>query len=342
MDKEIYWGIMGAGRIVKKWISGAKQIEDMKIISVASRTESRAIEVAKEYGIPNVQTYEQLAKNPEIKVVYIPVPHTSHKQLAILAMEHGKHVLVEKPMAVTAQEAKEMAICARKNNVFLMEAVMTRFFPLYRKLNSLVDQGVIGQIRAVSAGMGSRLPDDRYNDRHFNPALAGGAWLDMGVYSMHFAHMFLNKFPVRLAGFGSMSTDEFHHEVDEQSMVVGQYDQGELASMFTAIRTRFDDTGYVYGTHGMIVIPNCWWPTSAQIRLAETGETINIIEKLPINNIAPDYHDIGYQYEIQHVNECIRRGEVESSILPLDVSIEILRECDQIRSMWGLKYPFEV
>lgn len=341
MDKVINWGLMGAGRILKKWVAGAKQVEGMEIVSVASRSKSRAEEAAKEFRIPNVQTYEELAKNPDISVVYIPVPHTAHKRLAILAMEHGKHVLVEKPMAVTAQEATEMVICARKNNVFLMEAVMTRFFPLYRTLDGLVSQGTIGKIRAVSAGMGSRLPDDRYNDRHFNPDLAGGAWLDMGVYSMHFAHMFLKKFPIRLTGFASMGTDEFQHQVDEQSMVIGQYDQGELASMSTAIRTKLDGTGYVYGTHGMIVIPDCWWPNSAQIRIAETGETINIKEKLPVNNFSPDYHDIGYQYEIQHVNECIRKGETESSILPLDVSIEILRECDQIRSMWGLKYPFE-
>ena len=139
MGKEkIRWGLLGAGVIIDRWIKGAMQVEDMEIAAVASRTAESARHMAEKYGIPEVMSYGELLGRDDIDAVYVPVPHTAHKDLTIRALEAGKNVLVEKPAAVTAADFEEMAACAKKNGKFLMEAVWTRFFPLAGKLEEVL------------------------------------------------------------------------------------------------------------------------------------------------------------------------------------------------------------
>ena len=151
MGKKIRWGLLGAGSIVDSWMMGLLQCDDCEVTAVSSRTEASARKVADRWNLPKVETYEQMCGDPEIDVVYIPVPHTQHKELAIMAMEHGKSVLCEKPSAVNAGELREMTTCAKKNNVFFMEAAWTRFFPVTEKMLEMVRSGRIGDVRHVQA-----------------------------------------------------------------------------------------------------------------------------------------------------------------------------------------------
>ena len=154
MNRKIRWGLLGAGKILDRWMKGARQIENMEIVAVASRTRERAAKTAEKFQIPDVLTYEEMLVRKDIDVVYIPVPHTAHMDLAIKAMEAGKSVLVEKPAGINVQQWEKMTECARKNQVFLMEAVWTRFFPLIKEIE--VHLKDIGDVRVVSTNFSFR------------------------------------------------------------------------------------------------------------------------------------------------------------------------------------------
>lgn len=337
MTNKIRWGLMGAGNIVERWIKGARQLDDMEIVAVASRTQQTAMKAAKKYDIPYAVTYEELAERDDIDVVYIPVPHTAHKQLAILAMEHGKSVLVEKPAAVNADELQQMIECAKANNVFFMEAVWTRFFPLVKTIQGLFNEDGIGEVRAVNVAFSFRVPGSMLQGRTLNAELAGGGLLDVGVYNLNFCDMIFDKDPVSLVGLAAIDSDEHHIQVDEQAMYIAKYDKGELASMASGVRTNMKDTAYIYGTKGYIEVPVFWKPTVMKVTI--NGETKEYKESVSLKY--GEHKDEGFQYEIAHVNECLRKGINESPIMTWDKSLRIMKQCDELRKQWGLKYPFE-
>jgi predicted dehydrogenase len=337
MDRKIRWGLMGAGKIVDRWIKGVMQVDGMEIAAVASRNIETARKTAKAYGIESALTYEEMALREDIDIVYIPVPHMAHKELAILAMEHGKAVLVEKPAAVSSQELSEMISCAKKNQVFFMEAVWTRFFPIVDKLKALFNEEGIGQVRAVNVAFSFRVPSTELDGRLLNPALAGGGLLDVGVYTLNFSDMIFDREPEELVGFAAIDTDEHHIKVDEQAMMLAKYSGGALASMACGVRTNMVDTAVVYGTKGYVELPVFWKPTVMHIH--RNGGIEEYYEKVQLKN--SDYEDEGFQYEIAHVNECLRAGLLESKVMTWEKSLRILKQCDELRGLWGLKYPFE-
>ena len=337
MSKErIRWGLMGSGRIIDRWIKGAKQVDDMDIVAVASRKAKSAQKMADKYDIPEVVTFDEMVSRDDIDIVYVPVPHVAHKELTIKALKAGKAVLVEKPAAVTAAEFDEMAECAKENGTFLMEAVWTRFFPLAKRLDEVLKSGVIGDVRLFQSSFSFRSEPDQV-PRLYLPELAGGALLDTGVYNLHFAEMVLGKDPVDVTGFCAMDTDEYHLKVDEQGSYVAKYDNGELAVMTSAVRTSMPDTAYIYGTKGSITVPVFWKPSRMLVNAEGKEEWI----EAPVDQKIDGIEDEGYQYEIRHVHECIRAGLIESPVMTWEKTRSVMKICDKLRSQWGLKYPFE-
>ena len=330
------WGLLGAGRILDRWMKGAGQVEDMEIAAIASRTRETAGRMAEKFRIREALSYEELLTREDIEVVYIPVPHVGHKDLALRAMKAGKHVLVEKPATVTAKDFDELTACARENQVFLMEAVWTRFFPLAEVLRTCLEEDMIGQVRFMQSAFSFR-SEPQQVPRLFDPNLAGGALLDTGVYNLHFADMVFGKEPVRMTGLASMDTDSLHLQVDEQGSYIAQYDQGELAVMTSAVRTDMPDTAYIYGTKGSIEIPTFWKPSRMHVITADRDEWV----ERPVDQKIAGVEDEGYQYEIRHVQECIRKGLTESPMMTWEKSRSVLALCDQLRADWGLRYPFE-
>lgn len=333
MQRKIRWGLLGAGNILHRWMKGVRQIEDMEIAAVSSRTKERAQLMAETFQIPEALTYEELLAREDIDIVYIPVPHPAHKDLAIRAMNAGKAVLVEKPAGINARELDEMVACARKNGVFFMEAVWTRFFPLIEQLRPYFSEDGIGEVRAISTNFSYRTEDP--SSRLFDLERAGGGLLDTGVYNLHFNHMILQKNPVRLMGMASMNTDEMHLPVDEQAAYIAQYEKGELGMMCSAVRTDMIDTAYIYGTKGHVILPKFWKPTRAQIVIGEKTEVL----ECPVQQKVPGIEDEGYQYELRHVNACLRDGKKESPVMTWQASHDILSQCDELRRQWNLVYP---
>ncbi|MCM3172314.1 Gfo/Idh/MocA family oxidoreductase [Paenibacillus sp. MER 99-2] len=247
--------------------------------------------------------------------------------------------MVEKPACVNEKELLEVISAAKKNNVFFMEGTWTRFFPLINKIKTLLTDEGIGKIRSIHSAFSFRIPDEYMSPelRLINPDLAGGGLLDTGVYNLHFVEELLGKLPVDLTGFATMNSDEHHVQVDEQATYIAKYDKGELAVMSSGVRTDMAGVAMIYGTQGYIEVPTFWRPIT--IKVMKNGELTTYDESVPqrIDGI----EDKGFQYEIAHVNECIRQGLKESPIMTWDKSLGVIRQCDELRKQWGLQYPFE-
>jgi len=325
MADKIRWGILGAGNIARKFATGLQVVAGSELFAVGSRSIDKAQNFAKEFNIPKAYgSYEEMVKDPEIDVVYVATPHTFHKPHTILCLNNGKAVLCEKPFAVNAGEAEEMVEAAKKNNLFLMEAMWTRFLPVMYKVKEWIAADAIGEVRMLTADFGFRAnlnPEGRL----FNLELGGGALLDVGVYTISLAYMIFGGAPERITGIAHIGETG----VDEQAAMILGYKNGELAILHTAIRTRTFQEARIIGTKGSIIIPDFWRATTANLKV--DGKDDEIVE-IP-------FDANGYCYEAREVECCLREGKLQSDLMPWDESISILRTMDELRNQWGLKYP---
>lgn len=335
VEKKICWGLMGAGAIIDRWILGAFQHDDMEIKAVASRSIESAKKTAEKYNIETACLYDELLLRDDIDIVYVAVPHTSHKDLTIKALKAGKHVLVEKPAGINAGEWEEMVSVAKETGKFLMEGSWTKFFPIIPIIKEHIGENGIGEVRTVSSAFAFRNTDT--SSRLLDPNRAGGGLLDVGVYNLNFQRIIYEKDPTALTGIASIATDELKLNIDEQAAYIAQYDNGALGIMASAVRTDMIDTAYIYGTKGHMVVPVFWKPTSVEITI--NGSTAKI--DAPVSQKVAGIEDEGYQYEIAHVNECLRKGLTESPVMKWSDTAAILKQCDTLRKQWGLKYPME-
>jgi len=327
MSDKLRWGIIATGSIARKFATGLRSVDGAELVAVGSRSREKADEFGDEFDIPRRHAgYEALVGDGDVDAVYVATPHNLHVENTILALEAGKAVLCEKPFAINAEQARMAVHVARENNLFLMEAMWTRFFPIMYRLRELLVGGVLGEIRMVTADFGFRAEVDP-DRRLFNPALGGGGLLDVGVYPVSFMSMVLGR-PSRITGMAEIGATG----VDEQAAVVFGYDGGQLGALTTGIRTSTPQEATVIGTEGRIRIHSPWWqPQRMTIRRPDAGdEEIH----LPVQGN-------GFNYEADHVARCIARGKTESDVMGLDETIAVMETMDEIRAQWGLKYPME-
>lgn len=327
MNKKIRWGILGPGSIAHKFADGLKALPDAELIAVGSRSMEKANKFGDEYNIAKrYGSYEDFVKDPDIDIVYISSPHPFHNEHSLLCMKAGKSVICEKPFAVNARQAEEMIACAGDNKVFLMEAMWTRFLPVMAKVRELICEGTIGDVRMMTADFGFRMgwnPESRL----LNPELAGGALLDVGVYTVSLASMVFSGPPTKIASLSHLGETC----VDEQSAMLLGYDKGKIAVLSCAVRTNTPQEARIIGTDGSIYIPDFW--RSSKISLFRQGKEADHIE-LP-------FEGNGYNCQAAEAMNCLRNGKLESDILPLHESLSIVQTLDSIRAQWGLKYPME-
>lgn len=324
-NRNFKWGIIGCGNIVEKFIKSLQQLPDTELMAVASKSAERASLFAKKFNVPLwYNNYGELVRNPDIDAVYVATTHNYHFENSKLCLEHGKPVLCEKPFTVNAQETAKLIELSRKNGVFLMEAFWTRFLPSTRKLVELLDQGVLGDVRLVKADFCYDWPFDP-ESRVYNPALAGGALLDVGVYPINFAQMIFHSDPVEIQSVASISKTG----IDEQSAYLFRYKDGEMAVMHAAVNTETRHDAWIHGTKGYIHLPRFYVADKFHVTLwQDTGKTY----KIP-------FKATGYGYEAMEVMNCIAKGKPESEIMPLDESLKIMKIMDSMRHKWGMKYP---
>ncbi len=328
MEQNIRWGILGTGGIAKKFALGLESVPDATLTAVGSRSPDKAETFARQFNIPHAHpTYEDLAGDPDVDVIYIATPHPFHMDNTLLCISGQKAVLCEKPFAVNAAQAKKMANAAADKSVFLMEAMWARFFPAMANIRRYLDERLIGDIRMLTADFGF-VGDTDPNGRLFNPKLAGGALLDIGIYPISLASMIFGRQPSQIATLAHIGKTG----VDEQSAVIFKYDEGRLAILCSSITAKMPGEANIIGSKGRLKIHAPFWRSEA-VTISCDGKDDQLV-KTPVTGN-------GYNYEITAVNTALRNRILQSDVMGLDETIQIMQTMDRIREKWQLKYPCE-
>jgi len=325
MQQKYKWGILATGGIARKFASDLKLLPDTELHAVASRNAERAREFAELYGAAKYYgTYEELAADPDIDIVYIASPHMRHYSDAILCFENGKAVLCEKPVAINTKQFKIMVESARKNGTFFMEALWTRFIPSFKKLMALIADGSIGDIRLIESDFCFNAP---YNPdgRLFNPLLGGGSLLDIGLYPVFLALELAGK-PTDIKAMANFSSTG----VDSSCTMLFSHEKGVLSVLFSSIVTQGRIEAVLHGSKGLLRLNKYWHiPTTLDL-IPDNRDLIHHEFQEP---------GFGYQYEAEEVMRCVRNGMTESDIFPLSKSLQLIETLDKVRSITGIRYP---
>lgn len=328
MAEQIRLGILGPGAIFRRVMTDMHNAKKIRITAVASRSAERAQKAAGLSGAEHVFTsYEEMAACTDVDLVYIATPHPMHKEHAMLCMEHGKHVICEKPMALNEGEAAEMAACAKKNGVFLMEAMWTRFMPAAVRARELIQSGAIGEVKHITANFSYRSVGLPETHRLVAPALAGGGLLDVGVYALEAITEVLGYEPSAVQGL----CQKTETGVDARFAVQMMYPGGATAQFVCGIDISTEATMMIYGTKGRIEMPGFWHPIGFTVYYAN-GETAE-------HSFRPENE--GHHYEFDHAAECIRKGLGESPVIPLAETEAVARIMTKLRHEQGIFYPQE-
>jgi predicted dehydrogenase len=326
MGKLIKWGILGCGDIAHKFASDLKLVEDALLIAVGSRSREKAAafaathEVERSYG-----SYAALVADPDIDVVYIASPHSHHHEHTMLCLNHQKAVLCEKAFAMNNRQAQEMVALARKNKLFLMEALWTKFLPPYKKAMELIANGAIGDVRNMLVNFGF-VAATRNVERLTRPELGGGTILDIGVYNTFMVLSVMGR-PDRVYATMAPSAEG----VDEQCAITFRYLDGRLAQLFSSFTTGLANEADIAGTNGRLRIRNRFHAPAAVIEYHPAGKEPEVV---PVEHEA----GFGYQYEARHVVDCLQQGLTESPVISHEDTLLLMETLDRIRESAGIVY----
>lgn len=321
------WGILGTGAIARSFAADLRSAPGHAVEAVGSRSASTAADFAEKFSCRPHASYESLCADPGVDIIYVATPHNFHHAHALLAIAHGKPVLVEKPFTVNAAQAREIIAAARSAGVFCMEAMWTRFLPATRQVLTWIAEGAIGEVRQISADFGFRTPFNPQS-RLFSPALAGGALLDVGIYTVSYAFAIAGRPPDTIAAATSLGPTG----VDDNTALLLSWTDGPLATLTCSLRTQTRNHAVISGTAGRIEVPWFWRAESAT--LYREGLEAQTAELPPLGK--------GFIHEAIEVARCLRAGLPESPLLPLDETLAIIECLDESRRQIGLRYPDEV
>ena len=320
----IRFGIVGTGNIAHRFAEAIRNTKGAVLTAAASRTAAGAEAFGNEFNIPHrFAGYEAMAASDVIDAAYIAVPHSGHKACSMLMMEHGKHVLCEKPMAINRREAEEMFACAEQNHVLLTEAMWARVTPGTLKMLELVQSGALGEILGVEGKFCYTMDEDEMDHHVLKNEYGGGSLLDVGCYGLHFASWYLGD------DITHISAEADHYKgTDRHACVLLKYRSGAIADLSSATLLRKPNEGYVYGTKGYAYLKRFSAPQ--EIVLEREGKR----EVIPT-----PYTGNGFEEQIEHFCGCLQRGLTESPLIPHAQTLKIITLTDTIREMIGVRYP---
>lgn len=318
--------IMGAGNIGGIMADTLNRMKNVRCYAVGSRSKDKAEDFAKRFGCRKAyDSYEKLVADKKVDLVYIATPHSEHYDHARLCIEHGKPVLCEKAFTANAAQAEDLFALAEERNVFITEAIWTRYMPMLQTIKDVLNGGAIGVPTMLTANLGytingvSRLTD---------PALAGGALLDVGVYTLNFASMIFGTAVEKITSTCTYTKTG----VDEQNSITMIFEDGKMAVLNSSMLSISDRKGIIHGTKGFAVVEN-----------------INNFESITV--YGPDYKKIakynrpnqisGYEYEVEACVKALQRGLLECPQMPHEETVRIMRMMDGLREEWGIRFPFE-
>ncbi|KAG6957056.1 hypothetical protein JG688_00011145 [Phytophthora aleatoria] len=328
------WGILGCGRISHTFASNVKPLKTAIFHSCAARSLEKAQEFAKKHDIPHAyDSYEALCSDPEVDVVYIGTIHPTHCELALLALNHGKHVLVEKPMAMNAKEADAVITLAQQKHLFFMEGMWARFFPAIRYVHQVIDEGGIGDVHHVHSAFGVEFKAD--NDRIWKKELGGGGLLDIGIYVLATATMVFGFEPEKVTSAGKLNEEG----VDVYNSITLQYSGQRFATLEYSTLARMSETVTITGNKGRIFIqpPAHTTMEILVVMFEENGKETEKTSRFPWPT--PSDHHSGFLYEAEAVTEAIHNNRIECSEYSHAESLGIMKIMDKFRHDLGLVYP---
>lgn len=327
MTSIINWGIVAPGRIAHKFAQDLQKVEGARIHAVASRSVERAQAFAQQYKAPHAfGGYEAMCSCPDLDVVYIASPHVGHHEHSLLFLKNKIPVLCEKPLAMNSRQVNEMIAAARANDTFLMEAIWTRFIPVFDKVCQLIKADKIGPLNTIRADFGFKATFDPAS-RLFDAELGGGALLDVGLYPVYAATQFLGK-PSEVQAIARKGPSG----TDDSCAMLFKYAGERIAILDCSVVNHTSTIAVLYGSKGKIQIHGRFHEgTTATLSLYGQKEQELSFPKL----------GFGYSHEIMEVNECLRQGKKESEKLPLDFSKLLMENLDRVRNAAGIRYSMD-
>jgi predicted dehydrogenase len=320
------WGVLAPGAIAKDFVHAMHTHTDQRAVAVAGRSAERSAAFAERSGIPRwYESHEALVADPQVDIVYVASPHSEHKRLALLAIAAGKHVLVEKPVAMTAAEARDIRDAARAAGVFAMEGMWSRYLPQTDVMMQLKNDGVLGDLQLALADFGTRGSADP-KGRVYNPDLGGGALLDIGIYPIWFSHLWLGK-PQSITAIGNLTATG----VDARTATVLGYETGAQAILSTNLMAFSPARASVSGSAGRIEI-NPWFAVPAGFELVAPGKGDVRIQF--VNDTGLEFRD-GLAWEAAAVAQHVADGLTDSPLHPFDFAIEVMETMDEVRRQVG-------
>ncbi len=324
MKRVINWGILGAGRIADKFAFALKYVENARLYAVGSRDASKAQYFAQKHNIPVAyNSYKDLVSDDNIDIVYIATPHVFHAENTIMCLEAGKAVLCEKPFAMNSHQVEMMISKAKEKNLFLMEALWTRFLPTIRYIENFISSGNVGEVIQIHSDFGFKAIYDP-ESRLFNKKLGGGCLLDIGIYPV-FISLLLLGYPDEIVSSAIIGKTE----VDESMSIIFKYNKGAISLLSSTFKANTTCETIICGTEGMIKIHKMWHAPSYLTIIDSKGNNYDV---------KFNYKGNGYEYEAQEVTNCLLNNLKESPSLSLSFSQKLITLLDNIRKHWGLEY----
>lgn len=322
--KEYNWVSLGCG-VIANQLATAMQKEGRSLYGVANRTYSKALEFAKKYQISKVyENIEDVFTDENVDIIYISTPHNTHKQYLEKALRHGKHILCEKSITLNSQELDVAKQLAAKNHLILAEAMTIYHMPLYKKLHDLIETGCLGDLRMIQMNFGSYKEYDM-NNRFFNPSLAGGALLDIGVYALSFVRWFMSSTPNQILSQVKLAPSG----VDEQAGILLMNPFGEMATIALTLHAKQPKRGMLAFDKGYIEIYE--YPRAEKAVITYTADNSQEI-------ITSGHTDQALRYEILDMEKAVSGIKNE---MHLDYTVDVMSMMTEIRKTWGLFYPEE-
>ncbi len=339
MRKNFGWGVIGPGAIAHRFSEAVSGVDGTKLVAVQSRNVERARAFADKWQcgigprIDATDSIDSLLANAAVDAVYIATPHPFHTDAVRTALLARKPVLCEKPLVTDAKQAIELCQLARAQSTFLMEAVWTRFLPIYDVVSEWLQAREIGQLRTIDSSFCLNIPFDP-NHRTFNPALGGGSLLDIGIYNITMSRWILAHIDDK-----PLSVKEMHSRaviaatgVDQRIEATLSFDCG-VSSQFTCGFDRQADNAFqINGSTGSIVLPSRFWEATSAKLIRAGRDPVSAERAFRVN---------GFEYEIEEVMRCVASGAIQSARISHAETIATLEIMDRIRADVGVRYPWE-
>lgn len=325
MDKNLNWAVLGTG-VIANQMAQALQKMDKKLYSVANRTHSKALSFAEKYGVEKVyDSIDEVFTDENVDIIYITTPHNTHIQYIRKALENKKHVFCEKAITLNSDELEEAVKLAEENSVIIAEAMTIWHMPLYKKLWQIAQSGKLGKLQVIQLNFGS-FKDYDMSNRFFNINLAGGALLDIGVYSLSLARSFMSSQPTEVKSQVKFAESG----VDEQASIIMMNDESEMATITLSLHSKQPKRAVISFEKGYIEITEYPRADKAFIVDAETGEKTEITE---------GETELALMYEMEDMEHAVKSGDLSG--LKLDNTIDVMQIMTDLRKEWGLVYPEE-